>query len=294
MQNLLMYKFLFLTFIKMTAILIGFNYSDSVPGIIVDLYHAYKLCQAWATDIRVITDMTTEAPTAYVSRAIIDGLVGSDISTFITMLQDKGYLYTVTHQDKPLRLQQCLEDISSDKCLVYYTGHGLQDSFILPNGTRLPIQLFQESLFGRLPISAEILWIMDCCYPSGLSLPYKLQQGYWRYREEGIPERRHVICLSSSDERHEKSVATRQGSVFSRALFELLRSGIRGVDKIQTELNTKVRASYDEYKVEYGRLPRQTVSLYASHPDLREVWPWVVNSSVWIDWATNTVHLKLN
>lgn len=276
----------------MTAILIGFNYSDSVPGIIVDLYQAYKLCQPWATQIRVITDMTVDGPTAYVSRAIIDGLVGPDISTFIAMLRETNSLYTVTHQDKPLRMQQCLEGIGGDKCLVYYTGHGLQDSFILPNGTRLPIQLFQESLFGRFPISAEILWIMDCCYPSGLSLPYKLQHGHWRYREEGVPERRRVICLSSSDGQHEKSVATRQGSVFSRALFELLKSGIRNVAKIQAELNSKVRASYDEYKVEYGRLPRQTVSLYASYPDLREIWPWVVNSPVWIDWKTHTVHIR--
>jgi Caspase domain len=132
-----------------TAILVVFEYKTNIlTGARMDLEYAYKWCQSFNCDIHVFTDIESE----------------DYISTKNKSELESGLIWILKH------------GIIDHKLVLYYSGHGIMESMVMPDqGTLLFID-FRNIILSNLSPQTEIFWILDCCNPLGLYLPYKLNE----------------------------------------------------------------------------------------------------------------------
>lgn len=284
--------------VPVKALLIGFEYQPTptlqqLPGIAVDLYRAYRFCQKITSDITVITDLDRDVKTAFVLRAIVDGIVDAHITSFIEELIQKKQYRKLGVNDNIFQFQALIESLftgdkgpsSPVRVIVYYTGHGMDQSIMLPSRILFGMSQWRDSIVERCVPTAEIMWITDCCYPSSLELPFKLASGRYRYQNSTYHPRQQIIAFSSSEE---KSVSTRQGSIFSRALFNLLGRRTVYLPAIASQLSDRLTQDQKQTNC------LQVIGIYASNPQLEFLWSWLIPRNVLVDFATNTVIVHLS
>lgn len=252
-----------------TAILIGFEYNiNKLPGVIIDLYHAYKWCQTFCSQIYLCTDIEFVKDESVLQEAINDKIANEDLYAFYDNISPE-----IIINDLLSTLKNVLTD-KINRLVIYYSGHGIDEYIVLPDNSLLLFTDFKNCVLSSISIETEIFWILDCCNPQGLHLPYKLNGNMFTLSlNTKIKCVKQKITLITSAEGHEKSVATRSGSLFSRYLFRLLLIlnfsfdyqkekmiplyKNRNLKRLMGSLTGSIRKFYTGYS--------QTVSIYSSY-----------------------------
>lgn len=271
-----------------TAILIGFEYKfNSLTGAIIDLYHAYKWCESFNCDIHVFTDIKSIKDPDNIRIAINRKIVDPDIFTFYNKMNSKP---TIENSRNLLTsiIDSLKSAISDNKLFIYYSGHGVKDSIVMPDRTLLPFIDFRNNILSILDSYVEIFWVLDCCNPNGLHLPYKLNgtggTNIFILSPSKIECVSQPILLITSSESNEKSVATKLGSVFSRHLFHILLSLNRTCDAtdnksiVPTHKNRNLRRLIGNLASSIRKMHTgyaQTVSVYSSYVIDPVLWMWI-------------------
>jgi len=251
-----------------TAILIIFEYKiKQLPGAIIDLYHSYKWCESFGCNINVFTDIQKINNMSILEDAIDNKIVNEDIINFYEFLISKNI---VTNPSELLfKIKNKLMEIDDNKLIIYYSGHGTEDNAVMPNGELLSFISFRENILESLDSYAEIFWILDCCNPNGLNLPFKLKNNSFELSSSKIQCVTQPILLLISSQSNEKSIATKYGSIFSRLLFNFLSKikKNRNLKHLIDNLSKEINILNTGYK--------QTISLYSSYIIHPILWLWI-------------------
>lgn len=243
------------------ALLIGFQYENGkkLPGITTDLYQVYCFLKkhGWQDhQIKVMTDIVKDETTDILKTSILEKIVNSDILTFIEDCQERGQYILFKSHHHYNNFSTLFENKESNY-FIYYTGHSKDGNIILPDQALISLDRFREYInVGRT------ICVMDCC-GGGLELPFILNEGIYRFRDESPHQDRdndfvqnEIICISSSSE-NEKSLTSQAGSFFTRYLFSILDEPTLSISSILK----KIRKSLIDIK--------QTANILASFPTLR-------------------------
>lgn len=275
-----------------TALLIAFEYTfNSLTGAIVDLYHAYKWCKSFDCNIHVLTDISNIKDAHNLQNVVERKIADPELIGFYYKIPSKTIVTNrSTLLNKIINILQV--GIPDNKLIIYYSGHGVKDSMVMPDRTLLPFVDFRDNILQILHPYIEIFWILDCCNPNGLHLPYKLEGNTFVLSPSKIECISQPILLITSSEANEKSIATRAGSVFSRHLF-LLLTLLNNEDKpitVSLKPSGRYRLNIPTYKNRnlrrlIGNLASsirkmhtgyaQTVSMYCSYFSDPILWMWI-------------------
>lgn len=296
-----------------------------LPGIQVDLYQAYLASIKMNCDrIIVVTDIDKDIRTISLVKSALESTSDANIFTFIenSKLNQHHYLYQDMDKFKEIIVEKC---DSADQVFIYYTGHAKEGQLIFPrkpdeelykicqvpisvrinqpsvsksngllniikNGIidRYDMKEFLHLITSSVSKQCEIFIVLDCCYSTGLQLPFKLindDKQYYYCLNDGsrvfFPQK--IICISSCDIQ-EKSITTNTGSIFSKCLFETIKNRIRSIPSIIHKIKNKCQYVY-----------KQTVTVYSSYPDLFILWAWLFGdsqASILIDNHTNSIIIE--
>jgi len=269
-----------------TAIIIGFEYTyDSLTGCIIDIYNAYKWCSSFRSTIHVLTDIKIIRNSDSIKQAIDRNFAGPDLTTFYDDIPEKSIV-----SNKNGLLVSIINilntGISDNKLIIYYSGHGVRDSMVIPDNTLLPFIELRDSILDRINSYVEVFWILDCCNPNGLHLPYKLTNNVFSLSPSKIECVSQPVLLITSSNDNEKSIATKYGSVFSRYLFKFLT-------QLNSDVNLTVKKKLVSIPITKNRNLRrlignlssgirkmhtgyaQTVSVYSSYIVDPVLWMWI-------------------
>lgn len=263
------------------ALLIVFEYSENrLGGAVVDTYRAYSWCRSFGCHPAIITDFKFEDRYDVASEAVKAGVIDEAVFSFCkkaphsVVVDEKDFLHAIR--------ESLATGINDGKLIVYYSGHGKQESFVLPNDTKVSFMDIRNEILGNVGRRDEVFWIMDCCNPNGLRLPYKLHENFFSLGADAFDCVSQDMILLTSSNSKEKSAATKYGSVFSRHLFPLLRTinqefalkngnipafANRNLDKLASNLTRSIEKMQTGYK--------QTVCIFSAYPIHPVLWPWV-------------------
>lgn len=301
------------------AILIGFEYTfNSLTGAIIDLYHAFSWCRSFGCYTHILTDISVIKDPDNLQQVVDRKIADSDILTFYNKIP---FNYDAkidaksgpsTNNKEPPNLEQISQvfktivrnsvslqnsilkilsaGIPDNKVIIYYSGHGVKDSMVMPDRTLLPFIDFRDNILSTLNPCVELFWILDCCNPNGIHLPFKLEKNSFVLSSSKIECVLQPILLITSSEAQEKSIATKSGSVFSRHLFRMLAqmnvesntlskptnggkkfsipvNKNRNLKRIIGYLASSIRKMHTGYA--------QTVSVYSSYVIDPVLWMWI-------------------
>ena len=273
------------------AILIAFEYTHThscLSGAIIDLYEAYTWCMSWNCSVHILTDIHHRPNSQIIQDALSAGIVGNDIRNFSNV--PKNIVRSRTD------VIDCIGEIlnstplSDDQLVIYYTGHGIKDSIVLPDGGHLSFVHFKNSILHNIRPSVHIFWILDCCNPNGLRLPYILNNNSFTLAQSSsVQFSVNPILLITSARTNEKSVSTKLGSVFSHNLFKILTTFNKpftlkieeGTPIIPTSRNRNLRRLTGTLSSAIRKMATgytQTVSIYSSYIMDPILWLWIGSS----------------
>jgi hypothetical protein len=250
---------------KYGILLIGFEYKgtdkwNTLPGIPVDLYQAYRYFNHITKNILVFTDITQDYRTSILKRAILDGYVDSNLLSFIEDTKDKNqytqYISTQKGGYNNNNFDPTIIDFIKgvDRLVFYYTGHGKEGNIILPDDTYVSLDYIRDLLINHTGKKCQILSLLDCCQSSGMKLPYVISNGLYKLNCVNTITEKEIICISSSGIRNDSS-ATHTGSVFTRKLFGYLSNTIIPLSRLN----------------KYG-------FIYSTYPTIKILWGWVTTT----------------
>ena len=280
------------------VLLMGFEYQKEkyLPGIQIDLYHAYSMALNMKADkIIILTDIDhdDESKTPLFIEAITQSKLDPNIFTFIENLKSKKQL--IVYQNR-LDLISHLSSHSNqcDQLFFYFTGHGKNEQFILPDSDHLSMNVLREILCNSVHKNGDIFLIIDCCNVNGFNLPYQLikKDIDYIYKLSKPPHfvTQRIICISSSLST-ETSGMTKYGSIFSTFCFDLFKHHQRSLPKLLHSLNDHCSKIYREYNKSSSV---QTSTIFSSYPNLFSVWSWLYhdhNIDISYDHQTCTVQI---
>jgi hypothetical protein len=270
-----------------TAILVGFEYSfNPLPGAIIDLYHCYKWLQSFNCETYVLTDIESIHDPDNLRHCIDKNIADSDLITFYDSISSK-FIVRDGYELMTSIIRLIKTGVRNNKLVIYFTGHGVRTCLVMPNKSLLSFVDFRDNLLDNLEPYTEIFWILDCCNPSGLHLPYRLDGNLFVLSQGKIECVSQPILLITSSEPDEKSIATKSGSLFSRYLFRLLTSlnnqslndlVLRKSSTIPTSCNRNLRRLMGNLASAIRKMHTgysQTVSIYSSYVMDPILWMWI-------------------
>ena len=251
-----------ITTTNVIATLIGFNYAEQkeLPGALLDIVAASKWAVPFVSKINVLTDKIDQ-----------DNLE-SDVKEFY-----KKQKITIVKNGIGLldEVRRILKDDPDKKHIIYYSGHAIHNFMLMPDDSYLPFHDFRKCICNILNDDAHVFCILDCCNPSGFSLPYILSENRFllvKNHEYGTKFCTQPFLLITSANTNEKSAATKYGSIFSKYLFELLTDMNsytalyknleipleinRNLHRLVCNLNSKIKNDHRDWN--------QTISIYSS------------------------------
>jgi hypothetical protein len=270
-----------------TAILIAFEYRiNHLPCAFVDLSTAYRWCEACGYISHILTDIKQFTP--------------QTTSNFpkVNIIMDSN------------SLRLALKSINippDDKLFVYYSGHGLVKSIILPDASVMLYRELKNLVLANTRSTTEIVWISDCCNSDNLSLPYKLICNNFILSSKSIEFISQKLLLITSSDTSEKAIATREGSLFTHYLFEFLHniSNTKPMPYITLPLPLAVNKNLSRFKGKISSKIRslntgysQTISIYSSYiiDPVFSTWLYNFNRDITTDYTLTTLilHEKSN
>lgn len=199
---------------KNNLLLIAWQYQiNKIPGLIIDTYRVYKYFLQLDYQISFITNILDEELPPEVIIQINNGELDRDILEFPEFLRN---FYT---EDVYTKLIQT--SIICDNLVVYFSGHGEEETLILPNQNKI-----SNSVLFQLATGRRNIFIVDCCNPGSLSYELVLEK-FESKESKGSKESRDLpanILLIASSPETEKSLATKSGSLFTTSLFNYLQT----------------------------------------------------------------------
>lgn len=288
-----------------TAIIIGFEYSvnklsyvqsslstssfashgnhgklaspTTLPGAFIDIYQAHRWCLSFNCAAYILTDVTGDVSSKYsfvLKKSIANNIVDPDIVSFYDMVDTT---LVNTSAELLLGLDAILLNMSDNRLIIYYTGHGNKDALVMPSHELLSFITFRDRILSKIPTTTEVFWILDCCNPTGLHLPFLLDHNNFVLSSAKISCVLQPILLIISSNSEEKSVTSDMGSLFSRELFRLLHtlnsgnttfSGRnRNMRRLLGNLSSAIRKMHTGYT--------QTLSIYSSYIIDPVLWLWI-------------------
>jgi hypothetical protein len=261
------------------AILIGLQYKINIlPGAIIDLYNAYNWCERFGCKSYIITDIDNSN---YIGNFNRDNNI--DICSFYNNIKSKVVINS--SDDMISNITNILSHgIIDNKLIIYYSGHGVNDSMVMPDNKLLRFVSFRDSILNNTDTKVEIFWILDCCNPHGLKLPYKLDNdNKFTLSSTDVEFFEHRILLITSSESNEKSIATKNGSLFSKYLFQILESlDNTNITTITVDKNRNLRRLIGNIRSSIRKMHTgfsQTVSIYSSYIIDPILWMWIGSTS---------------
>lgn len=270
-----------------TAIIIGFEYKfNSLTGAIIDIYNAYKWCESFGCNIKIFTDIEQIKDYEILKQSINKKFTQPDILGFYNRIPHM----TIVNNGQTLLtsiIKFIKYGIPDNKLIIYYSGHGVKESMVMPDKTLLPFIDFRENIMNSLTKYTEIFCILDCCNPNGLHLPFKLENNAFVLTSSKIECVCYPMLLITSSDANEKSIATKFGSLFTHSLFTALtdlndtshpiiikRKSViipsnrnRNLNKLLSRLIASIKKVHSGYS--------QTVSIYSSHVIDPVLWMWI-------------------
>lgn len=201
------------------SIIIGFEYKNSVhqeiPGTQYDILRMYHIMSHFSDQICIITDINK------FDSDIIDNIKKIDD---LTVNIDDKLLYKYQEKDDFIeKLNNISLDINTDIICLYYSGHGEKGLIITPEDN----DGIESTIFIDIFNKSEIFIIFDCCHPSTLSLPFKLNNNKWKLQDEYKVRKNNILLLTCADEdNEEKAVSSRYGSIFTRIFFNYIKKSL--------------------------------------------------------------------
>lgn len=273
------------------AILIGFKYRKEfkeLPGIIVDLFHAYTFVKQIGAKIFIITDVMTDENVKLLKNVVFTGVVKADIISFISDIKENDEHIVYTGKDDFIRtITERVYNMRN--VFVYYTGHGEAGHLLLPeqrlnadfgfglsnisraivtsnkSNNRISMTDFRDIFIYNMDPSGMLLSIMDCCNGDSMGIPFILKDGDYRliHRRQRVFTTQNIIHIVSTRS-DEGSYINHSGSVFTGELFNKLTCGKRNLKGIVNDVTQKCLSTHP-----------QTASLYVSHPTTYCFWSWL-------------------
>ena len=179
---------------------------------------------------------------------------GLDVNFKETINPKKFNHPTDTYDNNIISLPDVLES--------YYRAHKNDPSSDL---TKMSLDEYKSIILSSISKKGEVFIVMDCCNSNGLDLPYHLKDGVGRLLrgENHIFIGARIICVSSTM-KDEQSIASRDGSIFSRSLFLNMRSKQRSLKILSKLIDDECSSKFS-----------QTTTVHISHPNLKFLWPWI-------------------
>lgn len=239
----------------MHAIIIAFGYkANKLSGALIDLFNAYIWFKKYNYNITIITDITTDIDVKVKNYIVNSDEAKRDILFFYEHVKKSSYKCdNVENLCNILRIA-CK---NKDKLVIYYSGHGISENMLLPSSELLPFEKFRDIVLEVTNEFTEILWILDCCNPNGMHLPFRLNsEGFFHMSKSKISFITQPMLLITSAEQKEKSVSDQYGSFFTRYIFQEL-DNTRNLLSIISNVSKKISEQYTGYS--------QTVSIYSSY-----------------------------
>ncbi len=279
------------------AILICFQYTDdnklnSIPYDICRMSYLSKKFDMKKCYVLSDFDKSIEPHVANDIHRLSDEKVQPKIQDIvddvdINILQTSDYVSLVTN------IQNIYDsfDVIPEHLFLYYSGHGLPDVLILPDGQHMNPRDLLDLFIGF----KEILVVVDCCYASSFSLSFKLNENKLTYIKQSIPCKSNVILITgSSAEKKEKAISARYGSIFTTIFFEQMilddKVVTRNLSKICQYVIKKIYAERNGFY--------QSASAYFSRCIPHVLWSWFSvhipgKKYVEFDLETNCLRVKL-
>lgn len=182
------------------------------------------------------------------------------------------------------------------KLIVYYSGHGINDSILLPDNNLLSFEDFKKYLLSKLHIYTEIFMILDCCNATGLNLPYKLEDNNFRLQKNSLYCITNPFLLITSSVLNENAISTKEdGSGFSKILFKKLtdfsllntvsNNNNRNLNRLKKEISSEIKKIYKGYY--------QTISIYSSYKIDPILWMWIGRKTdISINYDLNSIIIR--
>ncbi|MEM2986623.1 MAG: caspase family protein [Nitrososphaerota archaeon] len=238
------------------AILIIFSYESNpkkfLPSAPYDFNYVYQWCKNFSTTF-IITDMDINMKSIKSNMIIINSY--EDLLTGI---------YTILSKEIDFKL------------FIYYSGHGVHDSMVLPDNSLLPFVNLKRYIVEIIPEYTEIFWVLDCCNPNGLNLPCKLQGERFVLSPNKVEFILQPVLLITSSDSNEKSMSTKNGSLFTKYFFQHLllmdknskiKEKNRNLRHLITTLTNSIKKDHPWYS--------QTISVYCSYFMDPLLWTWI-------------------
>ena len=260
-----------------TVLIIGFSY-DNLPSTIADIYHVYSYYKNLDYNLYICTDIIEPINIEDRISLLTSGSVDDKFISFVSKTFD--CIKTVV-KDKQSLIDwfRSIELSKDNRLIIYYTGHGIENNILLPNGDRLTSYQFRNHVLDIGDISnqpkSNIFIIIDCCNPHGFFLPFKFDRDSKSFTCTNFNFILPKIIVMTSSESDSLSQALRLESPFTKYLFEYISKGYNTYD-IWSVCN-----SIDEEIEKQGKIKSgQKCAVYSSYHSLLVLWSWVINSVI--------------
>lgn len=266
----------------MDGIILGFQYNQKATGIaklpssLIDIYHIYN----WMDSVGYSTNIFSDCLSTDNNIELIKSAINIKIADIKFLNFDFNLINYVSNKHQLIEnLRKVLiTKQESKKICIYYTGHGEDGSILLPNSEKIDLSELQEHIYSFFSEQTEFFWILDCCYPGNMNLPYKLEKNQFKF--QGLASRflTNPTLVLSSSETKEPSVATKYGSLFTRFLANDLSNMSRPIIKNKNKYNRNLRRICSRLITEIRKIHveySQTVSVYSSYLFDPILWFWI-------------------
>lgn len=188
----------------------------------------------------------------------------NDVNPYKTKIQNLD-TYTVLEQPGVLRAYHKAYQHNQDK-----------------DKTKISLNEYKEIIINSVKSKCKLFIVMDCCNSNGLDLPFQMKDAIYRLTSNDIHTfvSQEIICISSTM-LDEHSIASRDGSIFTRSLFYNLRQQHVSLHNLILIVGMQCSSRFS-----------QTTTIHSSYPNLKYIWSWVYGPNrilVSIDNFNNTI-----
>lgn len=211
-----------------TVIIIGFGYygkSHELTSTITDIYHLYANQKKLNRTVYIFSDMVQPKKPEGILNLLSSNSVDSGFFSFIEREFEEINNLVYNKDELNSKLEKI--NLSKDGRLIfYYTGHGIDGNFLLPNGDKYSSLELRKKLFeindGLLNSeNANILLIVDCCNPHGMYLPFKLNKNFEHEKNSEHYTLADIIMIASAEFETEAQT-TNDESTFTKFFLKYL------------------------------------------------------------------------
>lgn len=256
-----------------TVIIISFEYTeDRLIGSIYDLQKVYQHFIELKYEICIISDIIYNY--IHYDQKHLDKIKNKSetIRKFLDFLCKKVEINRYNQNTFLTTLKSFLLN-RDDKFFIYYSGHGVESSILLPSKEKIKFNFFINYVAQCIDEISQIFFLFDCCKVGNINMTYKLDRSIFNYVNEVFYK--HCIMIISSSSDGQDSISTKYGSLFTKHFFKQFET--YNIDDIREEINDNV--IIDALKIK-NMIEIPTISIYTSYITFPILYSWIFDSSI--------------